>query len=255
MRKVLGHLPMLLLFGWMGWRVMPRSMPQPAALELTPEPVAKSVEGLDANAILARLAQAYSDVSAYRDEFWARSVKIEDGDRDLWSVEHARVALERPDQLLWQWREYRPRRHSRQRRAYLLQSDGRVQVETEHWELTELEDRSAALGRIHDSRDLLQFLFPGELSGRSLLERLSVPRVTAIERFRGRECHKVEASWRIEDREPVLYVLWIDRETGLLLRMFERSSIADWYLERTVAFMPEGAPALDASDFTRDGSF
>jgi len=253
----LRYLPLLVVFAWMGWRAIPRSVPQPDVLDVVPEVIAEQGERPDVGVLLARLAEVYRTASSHRDELWARSIRIDDGERELWSVEHAELALLRPERLRWQWREHRPSKNSRENHAFLSSDDTQVLAETEHWKRQPYESLGEGLARVCSGyeNDLLQLLFPGRIAGRPLLERMQAPRVTGLERFRGRECHRVEGSWPHDDGPPTLYALWIDRETSHLVRLVELRSITDWQLERTAVYAPEGEAALTEADFRLDEEF
>jgi hypothetical protein len=247
LRRALRFAPMALVFAWITWSLIPRSLPHPEALESAPLPVEGSVEQQQAGAILAHVQAAYTSAASYRDEGWIRNVRIDGNDRKTISVEHFRLALARPDRFVWQWREYMASRSSKNEFVDLLQRGHEVHFHSRQRGEISLGERQDALAMIAawDFRDLLQLLFPNEMGGRALLERLTDARVVGIESVEGRPCLRIEGIWPDHDGgEPTQYALWVDRSTYHLRRLFERAHIADWILESTHVFAPEGGAAI-----------
>lgn len=249
-RRWLALLPSVLMFVYFGWRLSPRSLPpfddpgsQPVALgqdEILPE----------AKAILERVREVYASARTYRDQGAIRNERVEDGETELVSIGRFRVALERPDRLLWQWREVSRSRHQTREHVDLLQEGDALHFESRVWGELRPKDRPEALALIRawDERDLLQLLFPREMGGRPLLERCGEPRLAGLERVGTHVCYRLEGRWELDGELLAENVLWIDRETHLLRRRFTRTFVSDWTSESTYVFAPDVEVVLAQGD-------
>jgi hypothetical protein len=258
MRRVLRFVPMLLIFSWIGWAFVPRRLPRPELLDALPVPVEASIEGQTADAILERMRTAYASVEAYRDEGWTRNLQIEGDERKVWSVEHFRVVLSRPDRMVWQWRELHRHRSSEGEFVDLLQRGDEVRFHSTHWSETSLETRMAAFARFSTStwHAPLRLLFHGELGGRNWFDRLVDLRVVGIERFDEHACFRIEGILPVPPEiEPTPYAFWIDCESHLLRRLTVRDQIADWIMERVLVFSPRAGDSVAERELELDESF
>jgi len=257
MRRLLRFVP-LLFFAWVGWDLVPRRLPRPEALDALPVPVEASVEGQTAEAILERMRAAYASAETYRDEGWTRNVRVAGDDRSVWSVEHFRLLLSRPDRLVWQWRELKRSRRRDGEFVDLLQRGKEVRFHSDRWEEASLESRMEAFaaGWAGASDSPLRFLFPGELGTRDWLAELAGLRVVGVERFKSHACFRIEGTLSFQpENEPSLYALWIDCESHLLRRLTVRDPIADWIMERLLVFSPRAGDAVADQELELDESF
>jgi hypothetical protein len=233
-------------------------LPHLGAFDVMPVAAAASVEGQEAAAILPLVQAAYASAGTYRDEGWIQNVRVEGEDREVHSVEHFRVALARPDQLVWQWRDHKASRSSEDEFVHLLQRGAEVQFDSSDWGKGSLKERQEAFSRISawEFRHLLKLLFPGELIGRGWIELLAEPRVVGVERVDGSDCFRIEGTSSSPATEtPALYVLWVDRDSHHLRRVFERVNFGDWIHESTLLFSPAAGVDVAEAELSLDPSF